>query len=465
MNWNDKEFDDLVSKYLEEDISETEMNTLNQLLESDPEYAKRFLELSKIHSSLHELRGVEKEQKEKKPKAKKQRKSRTAKKRKSRPAFAIVFTAAALLVLGLFINFSLKSSHSQPVLRLTELTKNSQLFILNVNGSKTIVQKGAKIEFGKKILCEGEAKLKFDGENTSLVLKNGSSISLYKSGIQKSIELHNGKIICDVTPQEKALELNTGYAKATVLGTRFELVRREEWSELAVFKGKVQWADNSGDSVIVNGGYFSRAGKGIKLDVYDLNERYSNILLSASSGKVVGDGWRNGSSGSMIFETSQNAITNLSLQKEGKLGYLEFKFEADGVKDYFVWVRGRSIGPETGDRDLSNHDMLYIDAPTGKWDLRNWEVSSDWEWAKNYIPSPMFNGFRSNVNDNESYFWIGGPADAGTEDRVPWRFQLRFHKSGEQTIRIYGIEGPMELDRIWISSSQKDRPQGDFRGR
>ncbi|MCM8543241.1 MAG: FecR family protein [Lentisphaeraceae bacterium] len=467
MDWNDKEFDDLVSAYLEEALSESEVAHLSELLESDPEYAKRFLELSKIHSSLHELRGVKCEKKVKKTKSNFRPKQRTVRKKKknSNLAFTLVFAAAAILILGLFVRFSLiNNSSALRTVKVANISSGSELYVLTENGSKTRLKTGSIIALGQTLLAEGESILKYEGESTSITLKNGASLTLLNEG-SKRVDLHIGQIICDVSPQAKPMELNTDFARATVLGTIFELTNTKDWSELAVLEGKVKWADKSGDSVIVNGGYFSKAGNGIKLEVKDLSKRTSNIFIKAGSGKIVGDGWKSGTGlDSLLFETNKGAVTNLEAQRNKTLGYVEYQFIAEGGKDYFVWVRGRAKGGEEGALSLSNHDMIFIEALTGKWDLQTWQVTPDWSWANDYIPSPLFNGFRSYVKDSDTYYWIGGPADSGTEDVVPWRFKVRFNKSGEQTVRVYGIEGPIELDRIWFSTDQSERPESTFRG-
>ncbi len=50
-------FDDLVSSYLDEALDAEGMSELNSLLATRPDYATRFVRLSRLHGGLRELEG------------------------------------------------------------------------------------------------------------------------------------------------------------------------------------------------------------------------------------------------------------------------------------------------------------------------------------------------------------------------------------------------------------------------
>jgi hypothetical protein len=47
-----------------------------------------------------------------------------------------------------------------------------------------------------------------------------------------------------------------------------------------------------------------------------------------------------------------------------------------------------------------------------------------------------------------------------------WSFggRARFRKSGRQVMRIHPLEPPFRIDRIWISTTQKEKPEPDALG-
>jgi anti-sigma factor RsiW len=85
-------FDDLVSNYLDEALDAEGMTELNTLLATRPDYATRFVKLSRIHGALRELAGP------------------PPLPRKSRRWLLVVALAAAVTALLLGILFSLRRS-------------------------------------------------------------------------------------------------------------------------------------------------------------------------------------------------------------------------------------------------------------------------------------------------------------------------------------------------------------------
>jgi hypothetical protein len=53
------------------------------------------------------------------------------------------------------------------------------------------------------------------------------------------------------------------------------------------------------------------------------------------------------------------------------------------------------------------------------------------------------------------YWWVGGDADEKNDEQP---VVVRFNRAGLQTVKLYASEVPIRIDAIWISATQKARP-------
>lgn len=88
----------------------------------------------------------------------------------------------------------------------------------------------------------GPATITFPGEATTLQLASGASLALETSDPGKRLFLKRGRLVASVDKQADALIIRTPDAKATVLGTRFELSVDTASTRLEVTHGKVNLA-------------------------------------------------------------------------------------------------------------------------------------------------------------------------------------------------------------------------------
>ena len=69
----------------------------------------------------------------------------------------------------------------------------------------------------------------------------------------------------------------------------------------------------------------------------------------------------------------------------------------------------------------------------------------------------LFNGFMFHTG----FGWVGSDSDRG-RDAPP--VTVRFARAGRQTIKLYAYEGPIRIDAIWLSATQKTRPDDTATG-
>ena len=115
----------------------------------------------------------------------------------------------------------------------------------------------------------------------------------------------------------------------------------------------------------------------------------------------------------------------------------------DAGKTYSVWVRGK-CGAKSS---RVEHDSVIVEFSEG-------QVTEPPGPNKGLTGSPsrgLFNGFMV----TPGYGWVGSDSDRSRD--VP-SVTVRFAKPGRQTIRLYAWESPMRIDALWLSATQKTRP-------
>jgi hypothetical protein len=233
-------------------------------------------------------------------------------------------------------------------------------------------------------------------------------------------------------------------ATAVVVGTEFTLDVSDVSAMLAVSEGAVSF---------VRGGRSLRVDAGRSATVAtDGALAYNDILLLPRDGRLVGGAWRVVEDPRAVEGKAWEALKD---DKPNSLkSYVEFQFDALAGVDYHLWVRGYSlIAASEPQRTRITSDEIFISLLNGKF--------------VNPPPNPMPEPLNEDCwlvdyfSRHQSYFWCGGstPHGKGDSDTDYVNCVIRFSTSGTQTIRLHIIEAPMRVNAIWLSTSQRSRPE------
>jgi len=240
----------------------------------------------------------------------------------------------------------------------------------------------------------------------------------------------------------------TPHGEAVVLGTFLRLVVDREGTRLEVTEGKVSLRRRSdGASTDVDAGHYAvvRPGEAPVARPLPIDE----ILLGSRQAVLFGPEWRlvrdPDALGGLALENRTTANRLLPGGINADASRAVFSFRADAERTYFVWVRGRTLGP----RDVLGHDAVLLE-----WsDALVRETPGPNQGKGGHPARSLFNGFVH----REGYWWVGGDADGGADATSP--VTVRFSRPGRQILAIYGCEPPVRLDAILISTRQNSRPE------
>ncbi len=275
--------------------------------------------------------------------------------------------------------------------------------------------------------------------------------------------LESGSLTADVAkqPQGRAFVLTTPQAEIRVLGTKFTLSVSGDATKLEVSEGRVRLTRLSdGRTVDVPAGQFAVASAGAPPRARPLP--IDEIVLYPAQGQLTGGEWRaikddKALDGLLLQsdDSANQAIRRLPIDAakvnswfaQGRSrSWVSFTFDAEAGKDYHVWVRGRCIAK--ADRSLS--DSVMMEVANGRFVDR----PADWHPYADYLCS--FDGY----GNAEGFTWSGGFFDPG---RTQKPIGLRFNVSGKQLIRVHAMETPIQIDAIWITTTQARRPDPEQR--
>jgi len=273
-----------------------------------------------------------------------------------------------------------------------------------------------------------------------------------KGGIGKWLAVEKGELAAEVRPQAKdqAMGIGTPHAECRVLGTTLRItvdMDAKVGTRLDVAEGKVRMTRPSDQkSVEVVSGHYAVAATGIE----PVARRSEEILLLPKQGRIFGDDWRrvrdDGASGGETLEAPRvraYSVSATQLKARG-LGYVEFTFDADANKDYTVWVRGRCLEGF----HVAEHDQVFLRSFQATWTPRDdtaATLSPDFEGAH-------FGGYSTHA------------ARGWGKTNLEMPFRVRFAKAGRQKLHLYGTQTPMRIDAIWLSATQKTRPDDESTG-
>jgi hypothetical protein len=313
-------------------------------------------------------------------------------------------------------------------------------------------------------------------DKTRVEIDSDTEIEELKSEGGKSLFLAGGRIRAVVSkqPLDQPMICRAPQGDSTVLGTTLRIIvdKAKASTRLEVEEGGVRMKNLAGKTVDVLTGHFAVAAAGSEFASRPLP--IDDILLLASHGKRVGEEWRLVKDDLAASGSAWEALTVFprSTPKDLLAAYdaaktrilnrtasaVEFRFTADADRDYVIWTRGSclAIGNPIYDQSLFYYDDLLIEFPTG-------QVSRAVSWGTNLC---IMNG----LSVRKGYWWISGNAwsdrsvtpPANPQDTVP--LTVRFNKAGPQVLRLYGPSTVLRIDAVWLSATQKTRPDDKFRG-
>jgi ferric-dicitrate binding protein FerR (iron transport regulator) len=284
-----------------------------------------------------------------------------------------------------------------------------------------------------------------------------------KAARGKRLRLARGSLGAVVArqPPDQQMEFASPHGEARVLGTSLRILVGADATRLEVTEGKVRLTSASTKKgVDVLAGHFAVAAVGVELVARPLPIDEILLLPQQGASKIYGAEWRRVKDPRALTGQALDVPYRLGAGEcearfnKKSLGYVEFTFQADAGRDYHVWIRGccRVELPKVEDR--WGWDMVAIEVPNAKSetnlpDCLNATAYGYTGWA--YRPG---------------YWWVGGNADPKVEGAGPSEFPVtfRFDRPGRQVLRLYVYEAPLRVDAIWLSTTQKSRPDPDARG-
>ena len=324
---------------------------------------------------------------------------------------------------------------------------------LPAGGSRTPVRAGQDLLEGQglDVPAKGLVEVTFR-DRTRLEIRSETEIRELSAvpARGKRLFVAKGTVWADVNKQPPAQPMifQTPHGEAKVVGTTLRLVVEAGATRLDVSEGKVLLTRKpDGKTVEVASGHFAVAATGV--DPAPRPMPVDDVLLLPRQAQYV-----RANHGSWHVERDRGASTGFVWQGSAlgsrpdlkNCSHLSFSFRADADKEYHVWIRGRT----TGVKDPLTSDHLLLVVPESV-----------------VVPSPPggaslgahadYNGF----SEHPGYWWGGGndyPAPVDLPVRV------RFSRSGLQTLKLYAWEGPMRVDAIWLTVTQKSRPDGAQHG-
>lgn len=314
-------------------------------------------------------------------------------------------------------------------------------FLLD-GAAKTAAKAGAPLLSGQGIEAGGAVSIKFPDARIDLVA--GTTLrECSQSPAGRRLRLVSGTLAADVAkqPAGSTLVISTPQADVVVVGTRFTVACGPDSTRVEVREGRVRVSRPAdGASVEVPPDQFTVVGAGGPLEAKLIP--IDEILLTPAQGKLFGADWRP--------VKDAEAAGGIALESlKGQKGPLQdapcvaYTVNAEAGKTYFVWVRGK-CGARTA---RIEHDAVILDFS----DAEVTEPPGPNKGLTGSLERGLFNGFMH----QPGFGWVGGDSDQGRE-AAP--VAVKFAKPGRQTIRLYSWESPMRIDAIWLSSTQKTRP-------
>ena len=263
------DLDNLIHRFLDENLERDEQAVLSQLLRDDPAAAKRFAEISILHDTLRSgfRSGALPSQHTRATITGSDRKPSPF--RKIQPVLPwLMATAATIVVLLVW-----KSAPPPPDKITSAPEVRDQGFAVLTHGinpvwSDTSPIEGDFLSAGKLELKSGLAQIEFLS-GVLIVLEGDAAIEIISPD---EMELVRGKLRALVPPPAIGFQIHTPKGTVVDLGTEFALNLNDTQAELHVLDGEVEWHGHTQEKT------FLTEGKGL-----EFSERQTRSILADPS--------------------------------------------------------------------------------------------------------------------------------------------------------------------------------------
>lgn len=239
----DKRFNELMSSYLDGEISEKDLVELHQAINENPEYRKHFHEESRLHVLMREAMSEEVELNALCCGA------ATEPRLSARSLYRTLSTAAAILIIACILvsTYIIKTSQNKETsIGTCEYISGSGIVQIKRNNKQFAALPETVLHVGDQITCDSrmQAMLRLSDESI-LSLEPNSSIKLISD--QPLVRLDQGEVLFEIAERQAgmpAFEVITKQSKVDVIGTVFTLDASED-TQLKVYEGSVNFTRTS----------------------------------------------------------------------------------------------------------------------------------------------------------------------------------------------------------------------------
>jgi hypothetical protein len=258
------------------------------------------------------------------------------------------------------------------------------------------------------------------------------------------VDLAQGTVTADVAkqPAEQPFTFVTPHGEARVIGTVLRLVVEAGMTRLEVREGRVQLV-RDGKTTTVLAGQYAAAGSGLPLAPRPLSP--DEIVLLPHEARLTGTEWTlkpepRATTGQVL--EAGTAPFKVTDHVETRPSYATYTFFAPAGKEYRIWIRLTS--QEKGDpwtRDMvtieprravmNQKSPFFGTAPTNAWVVTGAAATS-------------------------GFTWVSGSGEEARLKEPP--LTVKFNETGFQDIRLFVGHPWVRVDAIWLSATQKTRP-------
>jgi hypothetical protein len=337
--------------------------------------------------------------------------------------------------------------------------------------TRTVVTRLDRVEGEVFVVIDGDRKAASAGQEISagmsvstgtksaaaIVLPDGTRITIGADASLREVArgpkgtrvfVTVGTVTADVArqPVDQPLTFVTPHGEAKVLGTVLRLVVDAASTRVEVKEGKVQVA-REGKSVVVAAGQYAVAGPGSAPSPRSMSA--DEILLLPQQAKLTGAEWLLQRDIRTVFNglvlEAQPTTFKVVDHVETRPSYVTFTFYAPADKEYRIWIRAAS--QEKG--DPWNRDMVTIEPTRATMSQK----------SPFFGAAPTTAWVVTGVSTTPGFTWISGH---GEEGKTEPPLVVKFQETGMQNLRLYVGHPWVRVDAVWLSATQKTRPNAKF---
>jgi ferric-dicitrate binding protein FerR (iron transport regulator) len=365
-----KELDSLLQGLVEESLSETEREELEQKLKNDPKACQRYVDYMAVEAQLssHKTKVEHAEEIQQKPDEKV-----ISIPRELFDIRKLYMVAAALLLIGAISIVILNGLRPPPDRRLRVQSVKERMEKFNivgpiaslkniigdgsirVNSETVVLKKGMQVVNGAELICPmGENELQVTMKDGSFIkIASGSRVIFSHVDGQYKLILNKGFIVADVNkqPEGRPMLISTPNAELVVLGTVFRVIQEKKSTRLIVDEGEVQIANEERNVAFVEGGESALAQKKLALQKKSLKGYDVENLEIIRAIYGAEDSWIE------VTRALKTRATNSRLIPTGLFNNLEYDplyREKKSIKIKY------EINGQVGEVEISEHVKGYV---------------------------------------------------------------------------------------------------------